>query len=329
MQISTLNTSSSYNAAEQKSRFLRDVIDGLSSNPKYLDPKYFYDANGDKLFQQIMQCPEYYPTRCEMEIIRHQREEIAGSVRKYLPAFDVVELGAGDASKSVHLLETISHTGIDFTYFPVDISRNIISDLEARLPQQLPGLKVHGLNGEYMEMLEESLEISEKNKLVLFMGANIGNFDTKAAVHFCRQLRQRLRPGDLLLTGFDLKKHPQVILDAYNDKQGFTRDFNMNLLVRINRELDADFDTMLFHHYPTYDPFTGACKSYLVSLEKQQVMIGKEACIEFERDECIYMEISQKYAPEEIQRLAYTAGFVPVGSFLDSSGCFADCLWRV
>jgi dimethylhistidine N-methyltransferase len=328
MRTSTL-TAACTATPDSRDRFLQDVIDGLSSDPKYLDPKYFYDANGDKLFQQIMQCPEYYPTRCEMEIVRQQREEIIGSVCKYLPAFDVVELGAGDATKSVHLLEAVMQTGMDFTYYPVDISGNIINDLEQRLPQQLPGLKVHGLNGEYLEMLQQALELSERNKLVLFMGANIGNFDAKGAINFCRQLRNCLRPGDLLLTGFDLKKHPQVILDAYNDKQGFTRDFNLNLLHRINRELDADFDPLLFHHYPTYDPFTGACKSYLVSLEKQDVYIGKEAHIEFEKDECIYMEISQKYAPEEIQRLAHTAGFEPVGSFLDANGWFADCLWRV
>jgi dimethylhistidine N-methyltransferase len=328
MPTSTLTTPCT-SAPDLQLRFLQDVIESLSSSPKYLDPKYFYDAAGDKLFQQIMQCPEYYPTRCEMEIIHQQREEIIGSACKYLPSFDVVELGAGDATKSVHLLEAIMQTGMDFTYYPVDISCNIISELEQRLPQQLPGLKVHGLNGEYLEMLHQASELSERNKLVLFMGANIGNFDVKGAQQFCRQLRKVLRPGDLLLTGFDLKKHPKVILDAYNDRQGFTRDFNLNLLHRINRELDADFDPMLFHHYPTYDPFTGECKSYLVSLEKQQVSIGKEAVIEFERDECIYMEISQKYSPEEIQRLAYVSGFVPVGSFLDASGCFADCLWRV
>lgn len=329
MSINTLTTAASGTIiTDHRHQFLTDVIEGLSSTPKYLNSKYFYDEQGDKLFQQIMHCPEYYPTRCEMEIIRQQREEIVGSVLKYLPEFDVVELGAGDASKSVHLLKTIQAISSEFTYYPVDISWNIIQDLEQRLPEELPGIKIQGLHGEYLEMLEQTCSLSHRNKLVLFMGGNIGNFDARTAVNFCRQLRRTMRPGDLLLTGFDLKKHPQVILDAYNDKQGYTRDFNINLLHRINRELDADFDTMLFHHYPTYDPATGACKSYLVSLEKQKVCIGKEACINFEKDECIFMEIAQKYAPDEIQRLAYTAGFAPVGSFLDASGCFADCLWR-
>lgn len=314
--------------SEQPNRFLQDVISGLSSFPKSLNSKYFYDAAGDKLFQQIMKCPEYYLTRCEMEILRQQNEEIIGSVSKYISDFDVVELGAGDATKSVHLLEAVRAAGVEFTYYPVDISLNIIQDLEKRLPQQLPGFQVHGLHGEYLEMLQQATALSDRNKLVLFMGGNIGNFDPRAAVQFCRDLRKSLRPGDLLLIGFDLKKHPQVILNAYNDKQGFTRDFNLNLLHRINRELHADFDPMLFHHYASYDPISGSCKSYLVSVEKQQVSIGDEACIEFERDECIYMEISQKYAPEEILRLANSAGFEPVGSFLDSSSCFADCLWK-
>ncbi|RXK86133.1 L-histidine N(alpha)-methyltransferase [Filimonas effusa] len=329
MHTTTLSTAA--NGAiitDHRHQFLTDVIEGLSSSPKCLHSKYFYDEQGDKLFQQIMQCPEYYPTRCEMEIIRQQREEIIGSVLKYLPQFDVVELGAGDASKSIHLLQTVCNTLPDFTYYPIDISWNIIQDLEKRLPEALPGLRIHGLHGEYLEMLQQTTELSHRNKLVLFMGGNIGNFDARTAVNFCRELRRTMRPGDLLLIGFDLKKHPQVILDAYNDKQGLTRDFNINLLHRINRELDADFDPMLFHHYPTYDPATGACKSYLVSLEKQKVCIGKEATITFEKDECIFMEVAQKYSPEEIQRLAFTAGFSPVGSFVDASGCFADCLWR-
>lgn len=312
-----------------KNQFLHDVVDGLTSSPKHLDAKYFYDANGDKLFQQIMQCPEYYPTRCEMEILQQQRREITGAVNALLKRYDVVELGAGDATKSVHLLQEMMNAGVDFTYYPVDISGNVIENLEKQLPVALPGLQVKGLQGEYMRMLHHASGLSEKNKLVLFMGANIGNFDTREALQFCRQLRRQLQPGDLLMIGFDLKKHPSVILDAYNDSQGITRAFNLNLLHRINRELGADFKPRLFDHYACYDPATGACKSYLVSLARQKVHIDNAAVIEFERDECIYMEISQKYTPAEIQQLAYAAGFTPVADFRDSRNWFADCLWKV
>jgi len=138
-----------------------------------------------------------------------------------------------------------------------------------------------------------------------------------------------LKEGDLLMIGFDLKKHPSVILDAYSDSQGITRAFNLNLLHRINRELDADFKLRLFDHYACYDPATGACKSYLVSLAHQKVRIGNTVTVEFAKDECIYMEISQKYTPEEIQQLAFSAGFTPVADFRDTKNWFADCLWKV
>lgn len=312
-----------------RNQFLQDVIEGLTGSPKRLDAKYFYDANGDKLFQQIMQCPEYYPTRCEMEILKQQRAAITNTINALLPAYDVIELGAGDATKSVYLLQEMIKAGTDFTYYPVDISGSIISELENKLPQTLPGLQVKGLHGEYMRMLNQASALSDKNKLVLFMGANIGNFDPRQALNFCRQLRRQLKEGDLLMIGFDLKKHPAVILDAYNDSQGITRAFNLNLLHRINRELDADFRLRLFDHYASYDPATGACKSYLVSLANQKVRIGNTVTVEFERDECIYMEISQKYTPKEIQQLAFNAGFTPVADFRDTKNWFADCLWKV
>lgn len=309
-------------------QFYRDVAAGLSARPKRLDSKYFYDAAGDRLFQQIMQCPEYYPTRCEMEIITQQNRQIVQCIREHLPAFDVVELGAGDATKSIHLLRRLLDEGLQYTYYPVDISRNVIDQLEQALPARLPGLQVQGLNGEYMDMLQEAAARSHRNKLVLFMGGNIGNFTPEEALAFCRSIREHLQPGDLLLTGFDLKKHPQLVLDAYNDRQGLTRAFNLNLLHRINRELDADFRPEQFDHFPVYDPVTGACKSYLVSKQQQEVHIGRHISIGFEANEPIYMEISQKYSLHETEQMARAAGFTPVQCFLDQQQWFADCLWK-
>lgn len=312
----------------QEGTFYADILRGLSAPQKYLDSKYFYDAAGDKLFQDIMQSDEYYPTRCELEILSQQSANISKMLLQHSASFDVIELGAGDATKSVHLLKQLLLEGMQYTYYPIDISTNVIDSLERDLPRRLPELNVHGLNGEYMNMLLLAKDLSPKNKVVLFMGANIGNFTPDGALQFCRTLRQHLQPGDLLLTGFDLKKHPQVILDAYNDKQGFTRAFNLNLLYRINRELGADFNILQFDHYPMYDPATGACKSYLVSKVNQQVHIGNTT-IHFRESEIIYMEISQKYALEETDRLAAAAGFKPVARFLDKQKWFADCLWKV
>ncbi|WP_225860234.1 L-histidine N(alpha)-methyltransferase [Chitinophaga pendula] len=325
MSIITTSTRSGA-IGQQTSAFYKDVIMGLRSPEKKLDAKYFYDAAGDHLFQQIMQCPEYYPTRCEMEILSRQSADIVQAILRHSREFDVVELGAGDATKSIHLLRQLRRQQLSYTYFPIDISANVISSLERDLPPQLPGTQVQGLNGEYFDMLREAGTRSHRNKVVLFMGANIGNFTRTEALSFCKTIRRELQPGDLLLTGFDLKKHPQLILDAYNDRQGYTRDFNLNLLRRINRELGADFDLNQFEHYPTYDPQTGACKSYLVSRTDQQVHIG-EVVIHFREGEPIYMEISQKYSIPEIENLAAEAGFYPATRFTDSRSWFMDTLW--
>lgn len=316
--------------ASQKYRntFYRDVIIGLMATPKHLDSKYFYDAKGDQLFQEIMSSPEYYPTDCEMEIMTLQSKEIVHAIHSHTDEFDLLELGAGDATKTVHLLRELLAEGLDFTYYPIDISKNVIHSLEQTLPEQLPGLNMVGLNGEYFEMLQEVTELSRRTKVVLFMGANIGNFEPEAALLFCQSIREQLNPGDLLIVGFDLRKNPATILSAYNDAAGVTRAFNLNLLTRINNELGADFKLDKFEHYPTYDPLTGSCRSYLISLEKQQVRFGQSTFIDFKENEPISMEISQKYSLEETEQMALQAGFTPIGRFLDTKRWFADCLWK-
>jgi L-histidine N-alpha-methyltransferase len=313
-------------AGRRLSFFHQDVINGLRASQKYLQSKYFYDETGDKLFQQIMASPEYYLTRCEMEIMQHQSADMASLFQG--EPFDLVELGPGDATKSWHLLRELINHKTHFTYYPIDISSQVIGWLEDKLPVGLPGLQMKGLNGEYMDKMEYVENISQRRKIVLFMGANIGNMTPQQATAFCRQLHDRMRPGDLLLIGFDLKKNPRTILDAYNDKQGVTRAFNLNLLTRINRELNADFDVDQFEHHPVYDPGTGSCKSYLISRVAQQVHIGEEAVIDFGENEAIYMEISQKYSLQETYYLARQSGFSPVHEFYDSKKMFSDILWR-
>ncbi|WP_341835215.1 L-histidine N(alpha)-methyltransferase [Chitinophaga pollutisoli] len=313
--------------SKARQAFLRDVLEGLQSQPKRLQSKYFYDAAGDALFQQIMHCPEYYLTRCEMEILETQSAAIVSAIRAVASQADLVELGAGDASKSIHLLREWMRAGIGNRYYPIDISGNIIRHLQDTLPEQIPGLDVQGLNGEYMEMLARSGQTPGRARVVMFMGSSIGNFTPEEAMGFLSEVRRQLRPGDFLLIGFDLQKNPRLILDAYNDRQGFTRDFNLNLLTRINRELDADFQRHHFLHYPTYDPSTGACKSFLVSLRDQAVHIGG-SIIRFRKDEPIYMEISQKYTPDGIREMASSCGFAPVKNFTDDKNWFVDALWQ-
>ncbi|HXB93584.1 MAG TPA: L-histidine N(alpha)-methyltransferase [Puia sp.] len=314
-------------AARRSANFYKDVLDGLRAEHKYLSSKYFYDEAGDKLFQQIMACPEYYPTRCEMEILQHQSGKMARMFIKDSPNFDLVELGPGDASKSWFLLRELQREQGNFTYYPIDISSNVIGWLEDKLPVTLPGLRLRGLNGEYLEKMRQVDIYSPNRKIVLFMGANIGNMTIQQATQFCRQLRDHMRPGDLLLIGFDLKKHPRTILDAYNDRQGITRAFNLNLLLRINRELGGDFNPDQFEHYPVYDPGTGTCKSYLISRTAQEVHLGDHVIV-FRENEPLYMEISQKYTLEEAMLMAEQSGFEPVHSFFDSKKWFADLLWQ-
>jgi dimethylhistidine N-methyltransferase len=309
------------------STFYHEVINGLRAENKYLSSKYFYDEAGDRLFQQIMACPEYYPTRCEMDILQHQSLQMVHLFREYGHSFDLIELGPGDATKSCYLLKELQKEKLPFTYYPIDISSNVIRWLEERLPATLPGIKLQGLNGEYMEKMEQVGTFTSGQKIVLFMGANIGNMTVPQAIFFCRQLHDRMQPGDLLLAGFDLKKHPKTILDAYNDRQGITRAFNLNLLTRINRELGGDFKLEQFEHYPVYDPGSGACKSYLVSLAAQEVHIGENS-IFFRENEPVHMEISQKYTLAETNQIASQAGFHPVHTFLDSKKWFADVLWQ-
>ncbi len=309
-------------------QFKKDVVRGLSAAQKHLDAKYFYDAKGDKLFQQIMESPEYYLTGAEAKILFQQKAAIIDKATQLLPHFDIVELGAGDASKSIHLLKEASAKNVTDAYYPIDISANMIEYLEQSIPQQVEGLYTDGLAGDYFDMLE-ILQLKNSNpKLILFMGASIGNMPPKEALHFFRQLNRYMSRKDLLLVGFDLKKNPDKILAAYNDKAGITKQFNLNLLERINRELDGNFNTDNFCHYPIYDPGTGACKSYLISKKAQTITIEGGYKFMFEKDEPIYMEVSQKYAGTELQEMAADSGFKIVTDFIDNEHLFVDSLWQ-
>lgn len=313
---------------ETHQKFEKEIIYGLKDDPKHLFSKYFYDQKGDVLFQQIMNMPEYYLTGCEMEIFKRKSHELAEAFKAFDASFDLVELGAGDATKSSHLLKYLVSQNADFTYMPIDISGNIISVLQERLSKEIPDLDLVGLNGEYFEMLDKANDLSSRRKVILFLGGNIGNMEVEEAHDFCNELRKKLNPGDMLLIGFDLKKDPDTILSAYNDEAGITAAFNLNLLERINHELDANFDISKFKHYQTYDPLSGACRSYIISLEKQRVKIGNEL-IDFKENEAVYMEISQKYAPEEADAMALKNGFKPLKHIADSKEWFIDAIWKV
>lgn len=310
-------------------QFLTETIKGLQSTPKYMHSKYFYDEQGDYIFQQIMNMDEYYLTNAEMDILQNQSAELVQIICEKQTPFDLIELGAGDATKSVHLLKELIDQQQEFSYLPIDISAHVIDDLELKLPSQFPSLDIKGLNGDYLDMLKEANMISDRRKVVLFMGANIGNMGADEAAGFCEELRTHLSKDDILIIGFDLKKNPAKILAAYNDRAGITRAFNLNLLTRINRELGGDFAVDNFEHYACYDPESGMCKSYLISLEEQDVKIGDAGTISFKKDEYIFMEISKKYSIDEIKSLASDSGFLCKKNLYDKDNYFVDSIWEV
>ncbi|SDQ10096.1 dimethylhistidine N-methyltransferase [Chryseobacterium soldanellicola] len=312
----------------QMDNFRSDVLEGLKRIPKKLSSKYFYDKTGDGLFQKIMAMPEYYLTKCELDIFKNKTADLAQLIIPENEPFDLIELGAGDAMKSTFLLKYLIEKGTDFTYMPIDISGNILSVLNEKLNAELPALKIISLEGEYFEMLQKAASLSSRKKVILFLGSNIGNMSLKEAESFCFNLNQNLASGDVVLIGFDLQKNPHTILNAYNDKAGITAAFNLNLLTRINRELGADFNLEQFQHYQTYDPLTGACRSFLVSLKDQNINIGNDT-ISFSENELIDMEISQKFSPEKIKELGEKSGFRMIGEIKDSKKWFVDTAWQV
>jgi L-histidine N-alpha-methyltransferase len=310
--------------------FVEDILDGLKSKPKHLSSKYFYDTRGSQIFQDIMRMDEYYLTDCEMEIFKLQTEEIFKAFSYSGPIFDLVELGAGDGLKTKVLLEYFLKQKANFSYKPIDISGDSVKNLTAELENIFPNLEIYGQIGDYFEMMEELSQKGLRRKILLFLGSNIGNFEKQDRVDFLIQLRKAMNENDLLFIGFDLKKDPKVISLAYNDPHGHTAAFNLNLLIRINREMSADFDVDKFKHEEIYNPETGSAKSYLRSLEDQKVHIKViDETIFFEKGERIYMELSQKFDDSMIQDFASETGFEIVKNFNDSRNYYMNSLWQI
>jgi dimethylhistidine N-methyltransferase len=308
--------------------FYNDVLKGLQASPKYLPSKYFYDAAGNTLFQKIMDAPEYYVTDADLEIFSQQSAQLAKTLVNGDENFEILELGAGDALKSTYLLQSLTNAEKKYTYRPIDISLSIIDFLHSEMPQRVSGIAINGLAGEYLPMLEEAYRQSPNKKLLLFLGSSIGNFELDDARKFLLAVHKVMQPGELILIGFDLKKDPHQILAAYNDAAGLTKAFNLNLLSRINKELGAELDLDAFEHFPTYNPVTGSCRSYLVSKKQQLISIPGAPDILLEKHEPIDMELSQKFSVGEIDAMAAELGFNPRPYFFDEKGCYCNAIWE-
>lgn len=301
-------------------------MNGLQATPKFLKSKYFYDKRGDELFQEIMELPEYYLTDCELEILELNKDKI---IKIIAPKehFQLLDLGAGDAAKTKILLKHFVQQKLDFTYCPVDISSHAIQEVSEKLKKEIPGLTIRGISKQYLQAMEQFP--ASTRKVIFFLGSSIGNFNYTESLQFLQEICVRMNGKDWLIIGFDLKKDPEVILKAYNDSSGVTRQFNLNLLRRINRELEGKLDVDSFEHAPYYDQESGEARSRLISTKDQLMEIPSLGLsLEIRKGESIHTEISRKYELQEIEELAKASGFEVVTNLMDSRNYFTDSVWR-
>ena len=306
--------------------FARHVLEGLSRPEKSIPSRYFYDARGDRLFQSIMTSPEHLRTDGELGICETRGDELA---RALMPdrSCEWIELGSGDGLKTSLLLDAVHEHHQDWVYRPVDISDHSLELLEQRLVPGRPWLDFQAIHANYMDLLRE-FEPGGIRRVFMFLGSNLGNYTSRQAITFLRLIRAAMAPGDAFLVGLDLKKDPDVIRAAYNDSAGYTRDFNLNLLARINRELGGDFKLDSFEHVPDYDLITGTARSGLRSRIEQNVRVAAlDRVFHFYKGETIQTEISQKYDDALIGELASDSGFVVDKAFVDSRNYFTDQIW--
>ena len=306
-----------------------EVLEGLKAPEKYISSKFFYDAEGSRIFQKIMDMPEYYPTRCEAEIFQTHKRSIGSLFCNECASIDLVELGAGDGQKTKILIDDLQKHDVQFRYIPVDISEEAVLQLAGAMHQEFPGLSMEARVGDYFHMLSDLSRTYPNRKVVMFLGSNLGNYDYPQSISFLCQISSAMSDDDLFFIGLDLKKDPEVIRQAYDDPHGHTREFNLNLLKRMNRELGADFNPEQFLHSPGYDPGTGTATSFLVSKSDQEVYFSQaNETIRFNRGESIYTEMSQKYDLEMIRDMSETSGFSVMKNFFDSRQYFVNSLWK-
>jgi dimethylhistidine N-methyltransferase len=303
-----------------------EVLDGLSRPQRALPPKFFYDRKGSRLFDAITELPEYYLTRTEIGILRNHGAEMA---ERLGPGQTLIELGSGSSLKIRILLQALKPA----RYVPVDISREHLLASAAALAEHFPGLAIRAVCADYSVPFDLPQSTSDQGRhAAFFPGSSIGNFEPDAAVALLDRVAGLLGPGGRLLIGADLIKDPQILHAAYNDAAGVTAAFNLNLLARIDRELDADFDLRTFAHRAFYNPLSesgpdagadlGRIEMHLVSLTDQRVRIG-DRTFDFRQDETIHTESSYKYSPDGFRALATRAGFVPEQVWTDPKGLFS------
>lgn len=305
--------------------FAVDVRAGLTqSGQKELPSKYLYDEVGSALFEVICRLPEYGLTRADERLLRRYSDEIVERIARPVA---VAELGSGSGKKTRWILEALSKRQRT-SYYPVEISRTALAMCERELGD-IDAVSMVGFEREYLDGLLEVTSYRERGQhlLVLFLGSTIGNFDRSAGEKFLAEVRNILRPGDALLLGTDLEKPTTQLLRAYDDELGVTAAFNLNLLARVNRELDADFDLGQFMHVAKINPFERSVEMHLQSRRRQTVSIPlAEIVVEFQEGETIWTESSHKYSIEEVVQAARGTGFRCAAQWIDDQWPFAENL---
>ena len=290
------------------------LLSGLRSIPKSIPCKYFYDAEGSRLFEQICDLPEYYPTRTELSLLRAHSAEIAALAG---PNVEIMEFGAGAGEKIRIILDALESPR---AYIPMDISDSSLGPAAERLASAYPGVAIHPVTGDFASELRWPFS-SAARRIGFFPGSTIGNFTPPEAREFLSATARLLRGGALLI-GVDLVKDPAILHAAYNDSAGVTAAFNRNLLARANRELDTNFDVMSFSHYAFYNPVEQRIEMHLVSDVRQFATVSGRS-IHFAKGETLITEYSYKYNVEQFQELAASAGFVPRALWSDSDRLFS------
>ena len=305
-------------------RALRDdVRAGLTASPKWLPPKWFYDARGSELFEEITRLPEYYPTRAEREILRARAGEIAAITK----AHTLVELGSGSSEKTRLLLDGLRDRGTLTTFVPLDVSESALRDAADAINADYPALGVHGVVGDFTAHLDKLP--GDPPRIVAFLGGTIGNLLPAERETFYSSIREVLEPGEWLLLGTDLVKDPATLVAAYDDSAGVTAEFNRNVLRVINRQLGADFDVEAFSHVAIWDAENEWIEMWLRADRAMRVLIPEVHLeVEFAAGEDLHTEISAKFHRHGVAAELDKAGFTSAAWWTDSEARFALSLWQ-
>jgi len=304
--------------ASLRSELLHDVAWGLSRAQKELPPKYFYDRRGSELFDEITRLPEYYLTRTERALLECWSTPLMVALRPRT----LVELGAGSADKTRELLDAMVYAGSGEVYVPIDVSAEFLDDTAARLRGEYPTLGIEPVVGDIADPLDLGPDLP-RPAVIAFLGSTIGNFDASEAGALLENVARAMSPGDRFLLGADLRKHPSIIEAAYNDAQGVTAEFNLNVLRVLNRDLGASFDLSKFEHRAFYDRTLHRIEMHLVSTDDQMVSIPGVGEVAFAGGESIRTEISCKYDRASLGRMLGDAGMVIERWITDSAQTYA------